>query len=274
MTTHAVSLEVARRRVADALGPIPWAGGVVPGILTDHGVITGGAAVMCFSGEVLAPSIGSSGATEDLGAATDRVGRLILAGAVYRRHYPRGIALAFAGPGASVPGEFPARWRALAGPRLRTILNVLPERASYGPGVEGAGLLTTLCLEGAHQTGVGVAPGLDGTAATTAMLVQCAVEAALSASKRLEGQPAKAVLIVESVERFQRLGAASRDEWAVIREKVGHDVPCLGWLAGSAYAFGRGVIAGGSTESVIVAALADVPVSREPGAELDDPSAD
>jgi hypothetical protein len=274
MTTRAVNLDVARRHVTDTLGVIPWAGGVVPGILTDDGIITAGAAVMCFSGEVLAPSVASSGVSDDLGAATDRVGRLILAGAVYRRHYPRGMALAFARSGSSVPGEFPARWRGLAGPRLRTILNVLTGPAYHGPGIEESGLLTVLCLEGAHQTGVGVAPGLDGTAATIPLLVQCAVEAALSASKRLEGQPARAALIVESAERFRRLGAASRDEWAAIREKVGHDVPCLGWLVRSAHAFGRGVIGGGSSDAVAVVVLGDVPASREHAAALDDPAAD
>jgi hypothetical protein len=274
MTTHPVDLEAARQRVTDALGPIPWAGGVVPGVLADDGVITAGAAVMCFSGEVLAPSIATSGPGEDLGAATDRVGRLVLAGAAYRRHYPRGMAVVFAGSGASIPGEFPTRWRALAGPRLRTVLNVLTGPAYHGPGVRPGGVLTTLCLEGAHQTGLGVATGLDGTAATRAMMVQCAAEAALSASKRLEGQPARAALVVESLERYQGLGAASRDEWAAVRERVGHDVPCVGWLAGSAYAFGRGVVAGGSANSVVVIVLGDVLGGREHAADLDDAGAD
>lgn len=274
ITTHPVSLEGARQRVAEALGAMPWAGGVVPGILTDNGAITAGAAVMCFSGEVFVPSVVSSGVDDDLGAATDRVGRLILAGAVYRRHYPRGVAVAFARSGPSVPGEFPTRWRTLAGPRLRTILSVLPGPAYYGPGAEESGILTTLCLEGAYQTGVGVAPGQDGTAATAPLLVQCAVEAALSASKRLEGRPARAAMIIESVERFQRLGGASRDEWSAIREKIGAGVPCLGWLAESAHAFGRGVVAGGSDQSVVVLAIGDVPASREQATEVDEPVAD
>jgi hypothetical protein len=154
------------------------------------------------------------------------------------------------------------------------MLNVLAGPVYYGPGTQRPGSLTALCLEGAYQTGIGVAQCIGGVMPTSGMLVQCAVEAALCASKRLEGQPPRAVLVAESIERYHRLGSASGDEWTAIREKVGPDAPCLGWLAGSAFAFGRGVSAGGSAESVIIVAMGEVLANREHATGRDDPAAD
>src|SRR5262245_43503703 len=81
--------------IAEEFGPVPMSGGAVAGILTDDAVIEAGAAVMCFSGDRFAPTIGCGGGGRSLHGATDRAGRLILAGSVTRRRYPRGFALAF-----------------------------------------------------------------------------------------------------------------------------------------------------------------------------------
>jgi hypothetical protein len=238
-------------------------GGSVPGILTDDGLVASGAAVVCFAGGAISPSFAGGGRAAGLVEAADRAGRLILAGASHRRHFPRGIAIAFARSNAGgASREFLARWREIAGPKLRTVLNAVPGEFLYGSGSEAPGVLAVLCLEGPFQSGLGVSQDMKdaprGESTDPATLAHGAADAALTAIKKLEGQPARAALIVESLDRHVGLGAAGRDEWTAMRETIGRDVPCLGWLTTAVSAAGRGVVAPGPA-SLIVAAIGDAP---------------
>src|SRR5260370_38028147 len=90
-----------------------------------------------------------------LSAASERVGRLVLAGASERRHFPRGVALAFAPPVTeSLTDAFLVRWRHLAGPKLRTVISAAG-RPLCGHGAAEPGNLAVLCLERAYKSGVG-----------------------------------------------------------------------------------------------------------------------
>jgi len=246
----------------ESAGGAPVAGASVTGILTDSGLLTAGAAVMCFYGDALSPSVVCAGRPMGLSAATDRVGRLVLAGASERRHFPRGVALAFAPPVTeSLTDAFLVRWRHLAGPKLRTVISSAG-RPLCGHGGAEPGNLAVLCLEGAYKSGVGVAGGAgpgESSADATALL-HGAADAAATAVKRLEGQPVRAALVAESAARYAALGRAVRDEWLAIRERVGHEVPCVGWLTAAESASGRGAT-GGDTGAVIVVALAEAPAA-------------
>ncbi len=92
-----------------------------------------------------------------------------------------------------------------------------------------------------------------------AILAHSAADAALTAVKKLEGQLARVALIVENLERHVGLGAAARDEWAAMRETIGRDVPCIGWLTTGESAAGRGVVAPGPAGSIIVTIVGDAP---------------
>jgi hypothetical protein len=252
----------------EAAGRVPVAGASVAAILTDAGRLGAGAAVMCFYGDTLSPSVVCVGRPMDLAAATERVGRLILAGASERRHFPRGVALAFAPPVTESLAEgFLVRWRHLAGPKLRTVISAAAGRPLCAPGAAEPGNLAVLCLEGAYKSGVGFTgacgPG-EGTS-EAATLVHGAADAATTAVKRLEGQPVRAALIVESAARHAGLGTAARDEWLAMREQIGLDVPCVGWLTTAEGAYGRGVTAG-DTGSVIVVAIGEALPPAPPAA--------
>ena len=252
----------------EAAGGVPVAGASVTGILTDAGLLTVGAAVMCFYGDTLSPSVICAGRPMGLPAATERVGRLILAGASERRHFPRGVALAFAPPVTeSLTDGFLVRWRHLAGPKLRTVISVAAGQPLCGPGTADPGDLAVLCLEGVYKSGVGIAsgtgPGESNSDAAT--FVHGAADAAATAVKRLEGQPVRAALIAESAARHATLGRAVRDEWLAMREQIGLDVPCVGWLTTAEGAHGRGAAAG-DTGSVIVVALGEAPAASAPTA--------
>jgi hypothetical protein len=247
------------RAAWEATGGVPVAGASVAAILTDAGRLEAGAAVMCFYGDTLSPSAICVGRPMGLAAATERVGRLILAGASERRHFPRGVALAFASPVTeSLADGFLVRWRHLAGPKLRTVISAAAGQPLCAPGAAEPGTLAVLCLEGAYKSGVGFtgAPGPGESTADPATLVHGAADAATTAVKRLEGQPVRAALIVESAARYAGLGAAVRDEWLAMREQIGLDVPCVGWLTTAEGAYGRGATAG-DTGSVIVVALGE-----------------
>ncbi len=271
LTSGAASGATGWEAAREVLDRVPLVGGSVPGILSDDGLVASGAAVVCFAGGAISPSFAGGGRAAGLVAAADRAGRLILAGAGHRRHFPRGLALAFArsnAGGAHV--EFLARWREIAGPKLRTVLSALPGEFLYSSGSEAPGILAVLCLEGPFQSGVGVTGGTQdaprGESTDPAMLAHGAADAALTAIKKLEGQPARAALIVENLDRYIGLGAAGRDEWAAMRETIGRDVPCLGWLTAAESAGGRGVVAPGSTGSVIVTVVGDAPSHPPTGA--------
>ncbi len=87
-----------------------------------------------------------------------------------------------------------------------------------------------------------------------------AADAAATAVKRLEGQPVRAALVAESAARHAGLGRAVRDEWLAMRERIGPEVPCVGWLTTAEGAYGRAATAG-DTGSLIVVALGEVPVA-------------
>jgi FIST C domain len=250
-----------------SLGPVPISGASVAGILTDAGILTSGAAVMCFYGDALEPSAACAAHTTGLAAATERVSRLILAGACERRHYPRGVALAFARPVAeSFAEEFLTRWRRVAGPKLRVVLSATPGAALYGPGSQDPGDLAVLCLEGVYQSGVGVACGFapGETIPDGQTLVHGAADAAATAVKRLDGHSLRAALIAESAARYAALGPLARDEWLAMREQIGAEVPCLGWLTSAELGCGGGVTPPSETGSVVVAAIGDSPVAVPP----------
>lgn len=245
----------------ESVGGVPVVGASVTGVLTDGGRLTAGAAVMCFYGEALSPCVVCAGRPMGLSAATERVGRLILAGASERRHFPRGVALAFAPPVTeSLMDGFLVRWRHLAGPKLRTVISAAAGRPLYGPGGADPGTLAVLCLEGVYKSGVGIASGAGPGEPTSdqTTFVHGAADAAATAVKRLEGQPVRAALIAESAARHDALGGAFRDEWLAMREQVGPEVPCVGWLTTAENAYGRGATAG-DTGSVIVVALGEAP---------------
>ena len=260
----AASADALRAAARESLKGIPIAGAPVAGILTDDGVLTAGAAVMCFFGEILFASAAYGGRAAGLRAATERVGRLILSGACDRRHYPRGLTLAFARPIAgSCIAEFLQPWRHIAGPKLRTIFSATSAEALYGPCSEDPGALTVLTLEGTYESGLGVASGFvpGETIPDATTLVHGAADAAATAVKRLEGHSVRAALIAESAPRRAALGIAARDEWMAMREQIGPDVPCLGWLTCVEFGAGRGIVATAETGSVVVAALGDAPAA-------------
>ena len=147
------------------------------------------------------------------------------------------------------------------------MLSAVPGEFLYSSGSEAPGILAVLCLEGSFQSGVGVTEGTQdasrGESTDPTTLAHGAADAALTAIKKLEGQPARAALIVENLERYIGLGAAGRDEWTAMRETIGRDVPCLGWLTTAVSAAGRGVVAPGPA-SVIVAAIGDAPPPPPP----------
>src|SRR5438552_11301023 len=118
VTTSALAPAVVAEAVGESLGPVPMAGGPVAGILTDEGVIEAGAAVMCFSGDRFAPTVGCGGGGRSLHGATDPAGRLILAGSASRRRYPRGFALAFVrGEGELLTTQVPPPRPPVLGPK-------------------------------------------------------------------------------------------------------------------------------------------------------------
>jgi hypothetical protein len=254
--------------IAEAFGPVPMAGGVVAGILTDDAVIEAGAAVMCFSGDRLTPTTGCGGSGRGLHGATDRAGRLILAGSVTRRRYPRGFALAFVrGEGEHLTTEFLAPWRSVMGPKLRTVCSAVTSDVLYCSSTRDVGGLAVLCLEGQYQSGVGLAPGLGAEPGVQPeTLVHGAVDAAVTAVKRLEGQPARGLIVVESAARHRALGSVARQEWQAMREQMPANVPCLGWLTRAECASGHGIVPSCDTGSVAVVAIGDMLETNSEGA--------
>jgi hypothetical protein len=265
LTTVALAPALVAGIMAEVCGPVPMAGGPVAGILTDERVIETGAAVMCFSGDRLAPTIGCGTNGRSLHGSTERAGRLILAGSATRRRYPRGFALAFVrAEDELLTTEFLAPWRSVMGPKLRTMCSAVTSDVLYSSSARDIGGLSVLCLEGQYQSGVGLAPGCDGGCEQQPdTLVHGAVDAAVTALKRLEGQPARGLLVVESAARHRALGSRARQEWQAMREQMPAQVPCLGWLTRAECASGHGVVPSTETGSVVVAAIGDMLESPE-----------
>lgn len=146
----------------EVLGIVPVAGAGSAGLLTDAGIVSRGAAVVCFRSEdwVVQSACAGSGAVAPV-AAADRVARLILSGRPNRRRYPRGVALAFgdrrAAQGAA---PFSNRWREIMGPKLKSVGSFVPDtQALYCGAVRDTGPLSVLCLEGPGPVGIGVGSG-------------------------------------------------------------------------------------------------------------------
>lgn len=92
-------------------------------------------------------------------------------------------------------------------------------------------------------------------AASTNGLHQASRDAVVTAVKRLEGQPARGLLVVESAARWAVQNGMARREWETIREQVGPDMPCLGWLTDFELVPGGGGQVALQNGSLIVIAL-------------------
>ncbi|HYE92639.1 MAG TPA: hypothetical protein VEA38_16535 [Terriglobales bacterium] len=257
VTTAPAGAEVARTMRA-VLGPVGLAGGVSAGLLTDHGLVTDGALVICVSNAEGAVSGVAATGGRRLAEAAQAAARLVLAGWPFRGRYPRGIALAFTAHGSGTPAAgFLNPWRELMGPKMRTVCGAMSSDV-YGA-TSATPLATVGCLEAPYLMGLGVAVGAD--LGNPEALVHGSADATRTALKWLEGRPARVVLALESAARFRALGAAAEREWAAIREQVrdhdGHGGPCVGWLCEEVAAYGRGVHPVDVPGGLVVAALGD-----------------
>jgi hypothetical protein len=248
--------------VRSVLGPVGITGGVTAGLLTEQGVITNGALVLCVSDADGGTSGVAARHGRNLADAAQASARLVLAGWPFRGRYPRGIGFAFAGQGSGAPAtDFLASWRELMGPKMRTVCGVMTTPHLFGG--SSADLLASVgCLEAPYAMGLGLAEGSPDAAPDADMLIHGSVEAARTALKWLEDQPARLVVALESVARFRALGAAASREWASIREQVhqhdGTSKVCVGWLCDEVAAYGRGVHPVAAPGALVVTALGDV----------------
>ena len=233
------------RAVRGVLGPVGVAGGVTSALLTDSGVITQGAFVLCFSNAEGAVSGVAATSGRRLADSAQAAARLVLAGWPFRGRYPRGVTLAFTAHGAGAPASgFLTPWRELMGPKMRTVCGTMTASELFGAS-SAAPLASVGCLEAPYLMGLGLADG-GGDSAESAALIQGSVEATRTALKWLEARPTRVVLVLESTARFRRLGADAAREWAAIREEIrqhdGHvGAPCIGWLCDEVAAHGRGI---------------------------------
>jgi hypothetical protein len=236
--------------VRNVLGSIGIAGGVTPALLTDHGAMTEGALVICIANADGGTSGVAATSGQTLGAAGQAAARLVLAGWPFRARYPRGLGLAFARAAEERSSlTFLDCWRDFMGPKMRTVCSVLGDAPLYGC-AGGSPIASVACLEAPYATGLGFAEegGLDSAA-----------EAMLTAVKRLDGRPPRLVLVAETVARYEALGEAAPDEWAVMRGQLEESTPCVGWLTTQVAAYGRGVQPAHSKQALIVVAIGDSP---------------
>jgi hypothetical protein len=248
--------------VRSVLGPVGITGGVTAGLLTDRGLITNGALVLCISDAEGGTSGVAARNGRSLADAAQASARLVLAGWPFRGRYPRGIGFAFAGQGSGAPAaDFLTNWRELMGPKMRTVCGVMTTPHLFGASPAGA-LASVGCLEAPYAMGLGLAEGSSDPAPDADVLIHGSVDAARTALKWLEDQPARVVLALESVARFRALGAAASREWAAIREQVhqhdGTSKVCVGWLCDEVAAYGRGIHPVAAPGALVVAALGDV----------------
>jgi hypothetical protein len=236
--------------VRNAVGPVGIAGGVVPGLLTDHGLMKEGAVVICIANADGGASGVAATSGQSLADAGQAAARLVLSGWPFRARYPRGLGFAFARGGAEASAlAFLDSWRDFMGPKMRTVCSVLGDAALYGCG-DRSPMASVACLEAPYATGLGFAEegGLES-----------ASEAMLTAVKRLDGRPPRLVLVIESVARYEALGEAAPDEWAVMRGQLDESTPCVGWLTRQVAGYGRGVQPIDSTHALMVVAIGDSP---------------
>jgi hypothetical protein len=255
VTTAAPGAELARA-IRGVLGPVGVTGGVTAGLLTEQGLVTDGALVLCVSNTEGATSGVAATTGRRLADAAQAAARLVLAGWPFRGRYPRGIALGFTGHASGAPAGFLTPWRELMGPKMRTVCGTMMGEvfgASSTPALASVG-----CLEAAYLMGLGLAEG--GSDAD--VMIHGSVDATRTALKWLEGKPARVVLALESAARYHALGNAAEREWAAVRDQVrehdgttsGH---CVGWLCEEVAAYGRGVHPVDVPGALVVAALGD-----------------
>lgn len=264
VTTASPRGDVARA-VRSVLGPVGLAGGVTSGLLTDEGLVTSGAVVICVSNAEGAVSGVAATGGHRLAESAQAAARLVLAGWPFRGRYPRGIGLAFTAHGSGAPAAgFLNPWRELMGPKMRTVCGVMSADL-FGASSSTTPLSSVGCLEAPYLMGLGLADG--GDAADPDGLIHGSVEATRTALKWLEGRPPRVVIALESAARFQALGAAAQREWLAIREQVrqhdGHGGPCVGWLCDDVAAYGRGVHPVDAPGALVVAALGDPARDRD-----------
>lgn len=236
--------------VRNVLGPVGIAGGVAPALLTDHGPMKEGALVIGIASADGGASGVAATSGRSLADAGQAAARLVLAGWPFRARYPRGLGLAFARAGAEGSSlAFLDSWRDFMGPKMRTVCSVLGDTALYGSG-DRSPMASVACLEAPYATGLGFADngGLESAA-----------EAMLIAVKRLDGRPPRLVLVIESVARYEALGDAAPDEWAVMRGQLDESTPCVGWLTTQVAGYGRGVQPVDSKHALMVVAIGDSP---------------
>ena len=246
------------RALRGVLGPVGVTGGVSAGLLTDHGLLTEGALVLCVSNAEGATSGVAATTGKRLADAAQAAARLTLAGWPFRGRYPRGIALAFTAHASEAPaGGFLAPWRELMGPKMRTVGGTMMGDvfgAASAPPLASVG-----SLEATYLMGLGLA---DGQASDPEAMIHASVDATRTALKWLESHPARLVIALESAARYRVLGAAASREWAAIREQVReHDGisggKCIGWLCEDVAAYGRGLHPVDVPGALVVAALGD-----------------
>lgn len=203
----------------EVLGCIPVVGGGSAGLLTDSGVVSHGVAVVCFRSEewVVQSACAGSAAIAPV-AAADRVARLILSGRPNRRRYPRGVALAFGDSRAAQgAGPFASRWREIMGPKLKSVVSLIPEAQTlYCGAVRDTGPVSVLCLEGPGPVGIGVGSGW-----TPLSLTCTATRTEGSLVHELDGRPAAEVYAEaqpgspQDPTRFPLGIALPEDQWLI-----------------------------------------------------------
>jgi hypothetical protein len=203
----------------EVLGCIPVVGGGSAGLITDGGVVSHGVGVVCFRSEewVVQSACAGSAALAPV-AAADRVARLILSGRPNRRRYPRGVALAF-GDGRAAQGvdPFASRWREIMGPKLKSIVSLIPEAQTlYCGAVRDTGPVSVLCLEGPGPIGIGVGSGwtplsLSYVATRTDGSLVHELDGRLAAEVYAEAQPGS----TQDPTRFPLGIALPEDQWLI-----------------------------------------------------------
>ena len=247
------------RAIRSVLGPVGLTGGVSAGLLTDEGIVTDGALVLCVSNGEGATSGVAATAGHRLADAAQAAARLVLAGWPFRGRYPRGIALSFTARASGAPATgFLTPWRELMGPKMRTVCGTM--LADVFGAASAPPLASVGCLEAPYLMGLGLASG--GAADDADVMIHGSIDATRTALKWLEGHPARLVVALESAARYCALGNAAEREWAAIREHVReHDGQgggkCVGWLCGEVAAYGRGVHPIDVPGALVVAALGD-----------------
>src|SRR5205823_3599144 len=139
VVTTAVPRGDLTRAVRSVFGPVGITGGVTAGLLTEQGLVTEGALVLCVSNADGAASGVAATSGRRLADAAQAAARLVLAGWPFRGRYPRGISLAFTAHASGAPAaSFLAAWRELMGPKMRTVTGMMTTPTVFGAGASPA----------------------------------------------------------------------------------------------------------------------------------------